>query len=322
MADKELLCPCGSKDYTTLFKGTWSIRVEHPFDFQILRCASCGLARTYPVPYDGNITTYESPEWATDAIENETVSNRYIYRSISSEMLKEIEREKDGDRLLDIGCGVGNLLDLARSNSWDTYGVELSQAHCKYAESIGLKVANSTLNDAGFKDGFFDAISMVHLLEHIPQPLELLKEARRILKPDGILVIDTPDISTLTARFQKERCTSLDPDCHIWQFTPKTLKCLLVRAGFTPKRMVRHSRGWRYWKSLFLLNDSETGTSRVRSSFRILLMVYGFFNRCSRGLLGRVTIAVIKRVSCPLFRTGICGDSVCIIARKANNLEG
>jgi len=317
MADRELLCPCGSTDYSPLFKGTWSIaRVKHPLDFKVLKCNKCGLARTYPVPYEGNITTYESPEWALDAIETATRRNRYIFRSISSEMLKEVEREKKDGRLLDVGCGVGNLLDLARNNDWDTYGVELSETYCDYTNSIGLKVVNSTLTDAGFEEGFFDAISMIHVLEHIPEPLELLNEARRVLKQDGVLVVDTPDIGTITARLQKEHYISLDPDCHIWQFTPATLKELIARAGFKPIRVVRHSRGWRYWKTLSILDDPELGISRVRGSFHIPLRVYGFFHRRSHEVLGKIAVAIIKAASRPLFRSGICGDSVCLVAKK------
>ena len=317
MTDKGLLCPCGSRGYTSLFEGTWSMaRVNHPLDFQILKCDRCGLARTYPMPYEGNTSTYESPEWALDAIETETVGNRYIFRSISSEMLKEVEREKKDGRLLDVGCGVGNLLDLARNNGWDTYGVELSETYCDYTNSIGLKVVNSTLTDAGFKKGSFDAISMIHVLEHVPEPLELLNEARRVLKKNGVLVVDTPDIGTITARIQKEHYISLDPDCHIWQFTPATLKELIARAGFKPIRVVRHSRGWRYWKTLSILDDPELRISRVRSSFHVPLRVYGFFHRRSHGVLGRIAVAIIKAASRSLFRSGICGDSVCLIAKK------
>lgn len=321
MTNKELLCPCGSRDYTSLFTGTCSTpRVNHPFNFQILKCNKCGLARTYPMPYGGNISTYESPEWALGAIENETVRNRYIFGSISSEILKEIEREKEGGRLLDVGCGVGTLLNLARNNGWDTYGVELSKTYCDYTKSIGLKVSNSDLTDAGFIEGFFDAISMVHVLEHIPELFETLNEAWRILKHDGILVVDTPDIGTLTARFQKGHYVSLDPDCHIWQFTPETLSNVLLRAGFTPIRVVQHSRSWRYWKILFILDNPESGISRVRGSFHIPLQAYGFFHRYSHEVLGKTVVGIIKAAFRPLFQAGICGDSVCVIAKKGDDL--
>lgn len=313
---KDLICPCGYKDYISLFKGTKkSPKLNYPLNFSILKCKKCGLARTYPIPYKGNVK-YEDPEQASKYIENETITNKDVFTLSASDILQKIEEFKRAGRLLDVGSGACILLDLARNKGWDTYGVELSKVHCQYAQSIGLSVRNSTIADAGFPDGYFDVVSMIHILEHVIDPIKDLCEVKRVLKDDGIIVIDTPNIGTLIAKIQRERYLPLQPDCHVWQFTPTTLTNLLARAGFTSIRVLKHSRNFRYLVLLCMLSVPTQWMSRA-GRLRIFLRFYILFKSPLRKII-KNSITVML---CLLCRIGVCCDSICIIARKTTNFN-
>jgi SAM-dependent methyltransferase len=88
------------------------------------------------------------------------------------------------------------------------------------------------LRSAGFPDGFFDVVTMWHVLEHLPDPAAALAEARRVLQADGLLVIEVPNLGSLTFRLCRERWWPLDVPRHLLHFTPQTLGRLLDAGGF------------------------------------------------------------------------------------------
>lgn len=172
----ELPCVCGCRDYTLLLKGVRIIfETKQPLDFSILKCNHCGLARTYPIPISSNIK-YENPEGVPAIIKNETVTNKDIFTLLASDVLHEIERFKKGGRLLDVGCGAGILLNLAKNKGWRSYGVEVSSGLCAYTQSLGIEMKNAELIDCGLPEGHFDAVSMSQIVEHLAEPLLTLRE--------------------------------------------------------------------------------------------------------------------------------------------------
>jgi len=145
--------------------------------------------------------------------------------------LKNIERFGEKGRLLDIGCAFGRFLLAAKGLGWTPYGVELSKHAAAHAKKIGLNVKQGTLIDAKFKKDNFDCITMFDVIEHLQNPLSVLEEARRILKKDGLIVIETADVSSLSARIRKDKWTYFLLG-HLCYFSRKTLRAMLKKAGF------------------------------------------------------------------------------------------
>src|SRR5262249_56230010 len=110
----------------------------------------------------------------------------------------------------------------------------------------GLDVYSGALRDAGFPDGHFDAAAMYHVIEHVTSPREELRELRRVIKPGGWLVLETPNIATLWYRLLGARWRQFIPD-HIFFFTPRTITRLCESGGFeVPElRRVGKARGLR-----------------------------------------------------------------------------
>jgi SAM-dependent methyltransferase len=108
-------------------------------------------------------------------------------------LVAEIPRRPPG-RLLDVGCGAGHLLALARDAGWDVAGVDPSAEGCtRAAGRYGFRVTASSLEAAGMPDAMFDVVTLVNVLDQAPDPALLLAAARRTLRPGGLLVVRVPN---------------------------------------------------------------------------------------------------------------------------------
>jgi 2-polyprenyl-3-methyl-5-hydroxy-6-metoxy-1,4-benzoquinol methylase len=150
--------------------------------------------------------------------------------------LKYLPFKRDG-RLLDVGCGGGDLLGTMRSFGWETAGVDFDPAAVAAARRKSFKAKLGQLEDQKYPDTYFDAVVMSHVIEHVHAPLELIKEARRVLKCGGRLLMATPNIRGLGHRWMGRRWPFLDPPRHLQVFSPRALMVLTRAAGFDDVRV-------------------------------------------------------------------------------------
>ena len=157
-----------------------------------------------------------------------------------TERLTELEkRHRDKGRLLDVGCGIGTFLHLAREQGWESHGIEPSKSGSTFAQEVHkLDVQCGDLFDADFPSAHFDAITLYHVLEHISELNPFLSELRRILKPAGTqekagtLVIEVPNGEGLQSRLQKADWPYVHPRDHLYYFSAHSLPKLLRKHGF------------------------------------------------------------------------------------------
>jgi len=142
-----------------------------------------------------------------------------------------------GGRILDVGCGSGRNVRLYQAIGWDVYGVEPSPAASAHARSQGLKVVTGTLLEARFEPSFFDAITMYQVLEHMPNPRDVLHECHRILKPGGKLVVSVPNIECYDSSVFGAGWIPLEVPLHLYHFSMSTLGRLLTECGFHLERI-------------------------------------------------------------------------------------
>ena len=157
-----------------------------------------------------------------------------------SERLTELEKQHHGKgRLLDVGCGIGTFLHLARERGWESYGVDPSKSGSDFAQEVHkLDVQCGDLFDADFPSAHFDAITLYHVLEHISELNPFVSELRRILKPArsekkaSTLVIEVPNGEGLQSRLQKADWPYVHPHDHLYYFSAHSLPKLLRKHGF------------------------------------------------------------------------------------------
>lgn len=134
--------------------------------------------------------------------------------------------------LLEVGCGNGEKLGILQDLGWQVEGVDFDPAAVENAKKKGLTVHLGTLEKQQFPSGHFDVVVMSHLIEHVHDPMSLLDECRRIIRPGGRLVVITPNAESLWSRFFKQSCLSVDPPRHLHLFTLPSIKALVINAGF------------------------------------------------------------------------------------------
>lgn len=157
-------------------------------------------------------------------------------------------KPRNGGRILDFGSGWGFFLAVAKEYGWDTYGLEPLPATAVYARAtFGLNIITDTLHENTFPQDFFDVITSFQVFEHLPYPKENILHLHKMLRKDGIILIEVPNINTWTVQIMKTRHRHFVQD-HLNFFTIDTLSQLLVDSGFevidhfhpTRRMSVRH----------------------------------------------------------------------------------
>ncbi|MGJ0484003.1 MAG: class I SAM-dependent methyltransferase [Methylomicrobium sp.] len=134
--------------------------------------------------------------------------------------------------LLDVGCGDGDWLLSMSKLGWQVEGLDFDEDAVKVATLRGLRVHTGPLEAQNFPDEFFDAITLNHVIEHVPNPVATLVECRRILKKSGQLILYTPNSDSLGHRVFKEYWRGLEPPRHLHIFCPSSMRLLLRLSGF------------------------------------------------------------------------------------------
>lgn len=136
-------------------------------------------------------------------------------------------------KLFDIGCGDGRFLHRMQSRGWSVAGVDPDADAVETARSrYGLSAHQGELPELKLDRDTFDAVTMNHVLEHVSEPVGLLKETHRILKPGGRLVVVTPNTKSMGHRCFGSCWVNLDPPRHLQLFTPNALQSCASLAGF------------------------------------------------------------------------------------------
>ncbi len=167
---------------------------------------------------------------------------------------------REGGRLLDVGCGNGSYLNQMQQLGWEVTGVEPDgEAVAVARKKFGLEVFHGSLEEAGLPSGHFDAITMNHVIEHVPDPIGTLRECHQVLKPGGKLVVATPNIKSLGRQKFNDAWLHWDPPRHLHHFSPQALRACAEKAGLDVQilRMTAMSAPWMYAASSLIRRDGE-----------------------------------------------------------------
>jgi len=217
--------------------------IDSKDSFDIIECETCGFKHIIPIPtsekldklYREKFYSSEKPKYFKNAEEdlewwNTAYSNYY--------QLFEKYCPKASRRLLEIGSGPGYFLKRGKEMGWDVLGFEPSKQAREYSIKLGVKVVNDFFTtESANKYGKFDVVYMNTVIEHLPDPISLIKDAKKVLKPQGIICIITPnDYNPLQNILRNNLGFEpwwIAPPQHINYFDFKSIKKLLKKMGFT-----------------------------------------------------------------------------------------
>jgi 2-polyprenyl-3-methyl-5-hydroxy-6-metoxy-1,4-benzoquinol methylase len=233
----------------------------------LLRCEACGqlVSQCTEEQYREALRKWDTrsgtlPDTGSEQ-RHRTVSGRRL-----STLLRLLGTQPGHTRLLDVGCSSGAFLASAAAEGLGAEGVEPSPEAAEGARRAGFKVFTGMLQEARFPEASFDALTLIEVLEHLREPLPLLAECRRILRPGGILLATTPNAASWTARAMGSRWEVFSLSAmggHVSFFHPDSLKLLASRAGFELARLetrhVRLAEKGQFAKPVYLLAKLASG---------------------------------------------------------------
>jgi 2-polyprenyl-3-methyl-5-hydroxy-6-metoxy-1,4-benzoquinol methylase/glycosyltransferase involved in cell wall biosynthesis len=215
-------------------------------NYRIVRCEDCGLIFLNPQPSDTELgEIYGANYFLGSETEEGRKLAREIKQATAKSYLTEIARYRGGapGRLLEVGCGEGDFLELAEAAGWNVTGIEYSQRACEWARQRlkSGQVICGELQGAKVAAEQFDLCVISDVLEHVRSPLNFLREIHRVLKPGGTLFVATPSTDSWSARLLRQKWMEFKAE-HLIYFDQQTLQTALFKSGF---REVIVEPGWK-----------------------------------------------------------------------------
>ncbi|MDW8169482.1 MAG: class I SAM-dependent methyltransferase [Acidobacteriota bacterium] len=220
-------------------------------DGPLVRCRQCGLVYVGERRENFTFSRFD-PERSRRLAErvrslelvDEEVEAREarIRERVMAERLRWVQRFITSGRLLEVGCAEGTFLKLAARAGFHAHGIEPDPMTSTLAQQHpDIVVFPGALAEAPYPASSFDVVVLFHVLEHLDSPRRALRELHRLLRPGGIIVIETPNIASFWFRLFGRRWRQLIPD-HYYFFSPATLTRLLEESGFRPLALAHPKR--------------------------------------------------------------------------------
>jgi 2-polyprenyl-3-methyl-5-hydroxy-6-metoxy-1,4-benzoquinol methylase len=219
LVEKNRNCPaCGSPRFVE--KGSKN-------GFSLLGCRDCATLYTSQLP--------GGEEEAQDYDEYYSAQNlsvpEFVHRRLD-EIVAGFDSYRQNNRLLDVGCGAGTMLQAANRSGWSVEGLEVSPPAVAYLKELGFNVRRAFLEEAEYPDNHFDVVTACGVMEHVPDVAAFTAEIARILRPGGLFYATTPNGAGGSAKLLGVNWTTVAPPEHLHLFSVSGMKKFLAGHGF------------------------------------------------------------------------------------------
>jgi len=205
---------CAGRAYTYVVRFAEGVAV---------RCARCSLVRTLPYPsFDYGETMHYIQGYA---------DQERLFRGMARQFMSFVVRHARGSDLLEIGSGMGFLLDEARNRGFTARGLEMNRHEVAATRARGLDVREGALEQAGLPSHSVDVVCTSHVLEHVQDLRSLLSCVYRVLKPGGVLALSQPHYAAPLPRILRHLWLGWDFQRHVWHFDVPALTPALAAHG-------------------------------------------------------------------------------------------
>lgn len=216
------VCLCGSTSYSELISGTYDRLLLQDYEFRVLQCLECGLARTVPIPDQHQ---YERGSALTSEGGSFVGSHDDAW---SDSIAQDVQKRFGVGRLLDVGCHVGALVAAAEARGFEAEGIDLDRVATSEGRRLGRPVRTASIEEI---EDSFDFVVTNQVLEHVLDVRGFLSNVARVLVPGGYLYVLVPYHKGLMPRLMKDHWMGWFPSQHVWHFLPETLTRVVREAS-------------------------------------------------------------------------------------------
>jgi SAM-dependent methyltransferase len=256
--DSSSVCPVCNGGGSYAFSGR-DLMFEGDRTFAYHHCAACDLIYQHPLPGGEEIAGFYPPSYVVyrdpsrvgySPAELARLKRELGYAHLEvpakaglRDRLSARSRVADvipwvaGGAALDVGCGNGEYLLRLRSIGWQSQGVEFNDKAVGICRAQGLQVFHGDLESAGFESASFDLVTAHHLIEHVPDPHQLMAEIARVTKPGGMVLIRTPNSRSLGRAWFGTWWYANDAPRHLYLYSAENLRMLAARHGLELARL-------------------------------------------------------------------------------------
>lgn len=273
-ADQRSDCPaCGGRRIEHLLPLALERRVRR-YGF-VSGCRRCGIVFANPLPAESAIArTYSAAgEWGRErqSEHEKAVSDRrlrQLFAPVANDLC--VWNPPPGATVLDIGCGLGGMLDAFARFGWNTYGIEPASkvAFTRHRELAQIPSSSS-----------FDLVLLHHVLEHVSSPLAMLREAASALRPGGVLLIGVPNLDELSHHRELKYC--IRSNIHVMAYTVASLTWLAADAGLVIVGTGENAAGVFGRRRVVLARKADGPVERPRDPLRAAVEAFGRYRRTS-----------------------------------------
>ncbi len=247
--------------------------------FNIVRCHNCGLIYVNPrLSKEVLLSLYDETYFKGQGFDktfnlmadlSDPEAKRFQDLRALVRRCSDIQKSSRGARLLDFGCGTGQLLTSAREIGYEVFGVDVSPVSCEVVRSQDLPVHCGEITDDSLSEleGSFDVVTATEILEHLYEPKRCLEAIYRLLRPGGLLFYTTGNAERIG--IEGSKWSYLHPEGHLYYFTPSVMRTYFAEIGFetldpyvyptfyltpisSPYQLIRNSVKWLLLHSRFL----------------------------------------------------------------------
>jgi 2-polyprenyl-3-methyl-5-hydroxy-6-metoxy-1,4-benzoquinol methylase len=210
----------------------------------LVRCGGCDLVYVTPTFDEAHYKRVYASQAYQEIVRDLGInSHDYRVERFGTErvaLMSEHVRRKPGvkSRYLDVGCSTGFVVEAAVAAGWDAVGIDLNPSAIDYGRGRGLDLRPVALEDAGFRSGSFDAVSLFDVVEHLLDPRRILSAAVDLLAPGGIIFLYVPNYDSASRLLMGANAHFIWPTHHLNYYTPTTIRDLMSRHGLCSEYVV------------------------------------------------------------------------------------
>ncbi|MEE9372237.1 MAG: class I SAM-dependent methyltransferase [Saprospiraceae bacterium] len=224
MTDHSKCLVCGSIDIN---------KIKGYEKHYLTKCNQCSFVFSYRIPsaeeldHHYKVYAYSDGQYMSD-----------VTKARYKELLQEFSNYRKTGRMLDVGCGAGNFLEVAKNHDWKVYGTEFSQAAVSHCKNKGINIKEGVLDVNDYEKESFDIITSFEVIEHINNPKEELEKFYKLLRPGGLLYCTTPNFNAISRYYLKEDYNIIQYPDHLSYYTNTTLHKLFSSSGLHKIKMM------------------------------------------------------------------------------------